>query len=117
MLTQSDAEVAVRQYLAKEVPANILGKSKLYAINGQLNTNEILLSIAGPVNFNTNTIGEDPTWAFFLDMDPTANWEHPCAYLVVLASGTVTMEKETAPPATVLSSRLALLSPLAAGTP
>jgi hypothetical protein len=110
-VNQSDAEAKVVQFVSAQLPTNVAKQSKLYRIEGKLTTNDVITSIKGPVNFSVNDVGDEPQWAFFLDKAPGANWEHPAAYILVLQSGAVVMQDDTAPPSSSMTSRLTLISP------
>lgn len=89
-------------------------EQELYVFDTPIDSNHIIKSIKGPVYFvlQTNDPGDPPEWAFFLDKDPAANWEHPCAYILVHKSGTFTVAEETAPPDFDLASQMKRVEPL-----
>jgi len=101
-----EALSTVQQFIDKNLPKDSLSKAQLWALEKPLAVNDVLTSISGPVDFDVNAVDDPPQWAFFLDLDPSANWEHDCAYLVVLESGASVMERRTAPPSTLLTKQL-----------
>lgn len=67
---------------------------RIYAAQSQITT-----ATATVATWNGDvTLSGGPGWLFFVDDVPTANWAHPCRYVLVSEDGSLHVEKWSTPP-------------------
>jgi hypothetical protein len=95
-MNQHEADELVLNMLQK----NLSSRVEVYRIEGADIRNSLIETWDGPVLFDTETNDPDnpAEHAYFVDEMPEANWEHPCQYIIVRKSGSVSVKEETAPP-------------------
>jgi len=115
MLSADDAADAVRSWVTDRVATltqsgtSPSAQPVIYRLDQTISANSPVMSIAGPITppqaTNADPSG-DPNaaqpaavdYVFFVDLDPRANWEHPCAYVFVSDDKSVNAVDSTAPP-------------------
>ena len=107
-MTRPEAERIVCEYILRQsvnavnFKKDIKDHLKAYVINERLQNDTPLQTIIGPLWITeeiSKGIEVDPAeWAFFIDDEPMANWQHRCRYVFVHESGRVSVVSSTAPP-------------------
>ena len=77
-------------------------------IETELGPDMTVQTVAGPLTpmkvmtINSNAV-ETPQFAYFVDDDPNANWEHPCRYVFVHPSKALSVADRISPPSSKLN--------------
>ncbi|HEX3672215.1 MAG TPA: hypothetical protein VHT92_10985 [Candidatus Cybelea sp.] len=111
-----DAADAVRSWVNDRVAtlsqsgASPSATPLLYRLDQTISANSPVMSITGPIappqagnaaDQDSGANAAQPAsvdYVFFVDLDPRANWEHPCAYVFVSDDKNVNAVDSTAPP-------------------